>query len=391
MRKLIVLGTVLALGLALEVQAHSPAVWIDLPGPVPIEVRDGTLDEMFASSTYWRISGILTPTLLSQYKAYGNATYSVRFDGQDALLGMLDSEQIERQDDYCIDFYGGTRMPRYALWVHAQAVFVDLTRTDCAPCLTNPNGADCSTESYAGKQPCLLPQDRLFSEGGGGFLERGTLHARMYRLNAGIPGGYQIDELENLVIRYRYEQHDNAVCATKHSHKPGLGLHVSQDFHRRERRGGVWGQWYLMSALRSGTVSTSPADPPADPDPVTPPADPVTPTVDPAVLQARIDSLNALLVGQADQLKILSAENARLAAASADGGTVTVTIRDTVEVATVDTLLYCPKTNDELNDLFETFTGLADSTDAAGAGKAVSSVQLRSWGAIKALIAAEGD
>ena len=58
---------------------------------------------------------------------------------------------------------------------------------------------------------------------------------------------------------------------------------------------------------------------------------------------------------------------------------MTVTIRDTVEVTTTDTLYYCPKTNDELTDLFEAFTGVADSS-TTGTGKAVSSIQLRSWG-----------
>ena len=371
MRKLIVLGTVLALVLALELQAHSPAQWIDLPAPMPTAALDGTLDGMFASSTYWGNVELLSAGTLDSYKDAGYATYSVRFDGQDALLGMLDSEQIEKSDGYCQTLSLGTRMPRYALWVVSEAAFVDLNRADCTPCLTNPNGAGC--------EPCLTPPDG-FWEGGGGFLERGTLHARLYSIN----GGYPIDELENLVIRYRYRQEDNVYCAGGHSHRPGLGLHVDNEGHSSGAgREGDWSRWYLMSALRSGTVT-----PPADPvDPV----DPIAPTVDTAAWQARVDSLNALLVGQADQLKILSAENARLAAASADGGTVTVTIRDTVEVATVDTLLYCPKTDDELSDLFETFTGLADSTDAAGSGKAVSSVQLRSWGAIKALIDAEGD
>ena len=363
MQKLIVLGTALALVLALELFAHTPPVWVDLPVPVPTVALDGTLDGLAASSTYWRYVFLHWPNLIEEWKTEGRGIYSVRFDGQDALLGLLDSEQQEKAD-FCRNLSLGTRMDRYSLGAEAETAFVDLNRADCTPCLTNPNGSDCET--------CLLPPDGYREYWG--FLERGTLDARMYSIN----GGYPIDELENLVIRYRYAQADRANCAGWHSHRPGLGLHVDNEDHLGAGREGDWSRWYLMSALRSGT-GTPPADPPADP------VDPIAPTVDTSRWQARVDSLNALIVGQADQLKILSAENARLAATTTEGETVTVTIRDTVEVATVDTLLYCPKTNDELNDLFETFTGLADSTDA-GTGKAVSSIQLRSWGAIKALV-----
>ena len=345
MRKLIVLGTVLALVLALELQAHTPPVWIDLPQPVPTAVMDGTLDGMAASSTYWRNYFLYDPHALSQFKNDGFSTYSVRYDGMDALLGMLDSEQIEKDADACGDLSLGTRMNRYSLWVTPEAAFVDTTYRGCEPCLTNPNGAGC--------EDCLLPPVGYVV--GWGYLERGTLDVRLYLINGGDP----IDELPNLVIRYSYIQYDYATCAGLHTHKPGLWLHIGKERHRVEKRAGENSPWYLMSALRSGTV-TPPADPPADP-PAT-----VTPSVDPAVLQARVDSLNALLGAQADSLQILAAR-----------------------LATTDTLHYCPQTANDLNNLFEAFTGLADSTDAAGAGKAVSSVQLRSWGAIKALIAVE--
>ncbi len=368
MRKLIVLGTVLALVLALELQAHTPAQWLELPVPVPTFALDGTLDGL-ASSPGWQRYVLWASNALEQWKADGVSTYSVNFVGQDALVGMLPNEQIEKTEASCGWFSMATRMNRYALWVHSEFHFVDLTRTGCSPCLKNPNEAGCEN--------CLTWPEGIH-DAGGGWLASGTLNARLYS----IVGGYHIDELENLVVRYRYAMADHARCAEVHSHKPGLGTHIGEEEHGHAGIDGDYSQWYLMSSLRSGTVT-----PPADPvDPVDP-VDPIAPTVDTAAWQARVDSLNALLVGQADQLKILSAENARLAAASAEGETVT--IRDTVEVATVDTLLYCPKTNDELSDLFETFTGLADSTDAAGSGKAVSSVQLRSWGAIKALIAVE--
>ena len=222
---MIVLGTLLALVFALELQAHRWPVFLDLPVPVPTAVMDGTLDGIAASSTYWRNYFLYEPHALSHYKNDGFSTYSVRFDGQDALLGLLDSEQIEKDADACRKLSLGTRMNRYSLWVHPEAAFVDLTTTGCEPCLTNPNGAGCA--------PCLL--DAGYSEYWG-FLERGTLDARLYETES----GYQIDELPNLVIRYVYAQYDFANCAGQHSHKPGLGLHIGTERHRVESRAGHW-------------------------------------------------------------------------------------------------------------------------------------------------------
>ena len=275
MRKLIVLGTV-PLVLALELQAHRPPVWGDLPVPVPTFALDGTLDGMAASSPFWRNYFLYADDALSGLKDDGFSTYSVHYDGQDALLTTLDSEQIEISDASCFWLSRGTRLTRYDLWAQSELAFVDLTRTDCKPCLTNPNGAGC--------EPCLTRAEGV--QKGGGLLERGTLDARLYR----IEGGYHIDELENLVVRYRYVQNDRANCAGQHSHKPGLGMHIGTEKHSSGDLKSDWSLWYLMSALRSGTVTVS-----------TPPADPVTPTVDPvevARLQTRIDSLFDALGGR---------------------------------------------------------------------------------------------
>ena len=244
MQKLIVCGTVLALVLALELQAHTPPVRVDLPVPVPTYAVDGTLDGLAAISTFWREA----PGRLSRLKDDGFSTYSVNFAGLDALLGLLDSEQIDCSNDR-------GRINRYTLWAGVEAAFVDLNTTGCEPCLTNPNEAGCEN--------CLLGAAG-YSEGGDlfgypdGYLESGTLNARLYRA-----GGYHIDELENLVVRYRYLQYDNASmvvtgwlsmgnCAGYHRHKPGTGLHTdSLSHHTYLIESGDWSPWYLMSALRS--------------------------------------------------------------------------------------------------------------------------------------------
>ena len=70
--------------------------------------------------------------------------------------------------------------------------------------------------------------------------------------------------------------------------------------------------------------------------------------------------------------------------AAADG-TTTITLVDTVEIARVDTVHFCPPSDEDRQALFDAFTGVnEDST--GGAGKAAAAVRLESWGAIKALM-----
>ena len=133
---------------------------------------------------------------------------------------------------------------------------------------------------------------------------------------------------------------------------------------------GDWGPWALVSALRSGNVSvTVPAEPVVvDPDPVEPEVEaPADDSDELAQLRATVSALR-------DSLRNAGA-----------GGTTTVTLIDTVEVARVDTLHYCPPTDEDRQDLFDAFTGLQDST--GGAGKAA--VRVESWGAIKVLVREE--
>ena len=102
-----------------------------------------------------------------------------------------------------------------------------------------------------------------------------------------------------------------------------------------------------------------------------------------AQLQAELDALR----GENDALRgDLSAARDSLASRTAIGGGRQV-VRDTVIVSHTDTLLFCPPTDQERRDLFDLFTGANDdTTNSEGPAGKTASVQLESWGAIKALI-----
>ena len=116
------------------------------------------------------------------------------------------------------------------------------------------------------------------------------------------------------------------------------------------------------------------------------PAEPTAPTDNAdalAQLQAELDALR----GENDALRgDLSAARDSLASRTAIGGGRQV-VRDTVIVSHTDTLLFCPPTDQERRDLFDLFTGAADdTTNSEGSAGKAGSVQVESWGAIKALI-----
>ena len=102
-----------------------------------------------------------------------------------------------------------------------------------------------------------------------------------------------------------------------------------------------------------------------------------------AQLQAELDALR----GENDALRgDLSAARDSLASRTAIGGGRQV-VRDTVIVSHTDTFLFCPPTDQERRDLFDLFTGANDdTTNSEGPAGKNASVQLESWGAIKALI-----
>ena len=59
-----------------------------------------------------------------------------------------------------------------------------------------------------------------------------------------------------------------------------------------------------------------------------------------------------------------------------------VTLYDTEMVSHTDTLLFCPPTDEDRQELFDLFTGVGDdSTNTDGAGKAA--VRVESWSAIR--------
>ena len=107
-----------------------------------------------------------------------------------------------------------------------------------------------------------------------------------------------------------------------------------------------------------------------------------------ATVSALRDSLRDANTGAAALRGALLALQSQIDALEAAAGTTTVTLFDTVEVARVDTVHFCPPSDEDRQDLFDLFTGVdEDTTNAGGAGKA--SVRVESWGAIKALIQEE--
>ena len=87
----------------------------------------------------------------------------------------------------------------------------------------------------------------------GDVLDIGGLPAVLYDSR-----GYSLDELPNLVIRFRYRQFDNSNCAGYHRHKPGTGLHgdIEEHDYYYERKG-LESPWYLVSELRSRGVAVT--------------------------------------------------------------------------------------------------------------------------------------
>ena len=192
-------------------------------------------------------------------------------------------------------------------------------------------------------------------------------------------------------MRFRFILVDYVGCAGWHtSHSNGSARHNGQS-HQGVGLANPKTDWIPIADLLDGNIAVTA---PAEPDPAEP-ADPVVEvgaddSAELAQLRATVsalrDSLSAAGVGAAALRGALLALQAQIDALQVADGATTITLIDTVEVARVDTLHYCPPTDEDRQDLFDAFTGLQDSTAAAPKAAAV---QVESWGAIKALVREE--
>lgn len=138
-----------------------------------------------------------------------------------------------------------------------------------------------------------------------------------------------------------------------------------------------------IADLLDGTVAVTPADPEEE-EAEAPEAEAPADNEDAlARLRAENDALRGDLSAVRDSVSwLLDVDLDGL------GGDTIIRV-DTVEVARVDTLHFCPPSDEDRQNLFDLFTGVnEDTTNAGGAGKAAA-VRASSWGAIKALVQEE--
>ena len=184
-------------------------------------------------------------------------------------------------------------------------------------------------------------------------------------------------------IRFRFYLLDYQTCVGAHSsHTNGNPRHEFQRHAWPDPIYGPYTDWLPRADLLDGTVATSPPAEPEEPEEPAEPAEPEEPTDNAEVerLQAELDALRGDLSELNGDLSAVRDSVAFLLGEPPAGGV------DTVEVVRHDTLLYCPPTDEDRQDLFDLFTGLNDdeSETEGPAGKAAS-VKPSSWGAIKAL------
>lgn len=142
---------------------------------------------------------------------------------------------------------------------------------------------------------------------------------------------------------------DNVGCELKHTtHSDGSANHSDQR-HEGKFYVGPWTAWMPGYDLLAGYLADTDA--------------PI------AQLRAELDALHGDLAAVRDSLQ-----------SAAAGGTTTTITR-------VDTVHFCPTTDEDRQNLFDAFTGVNSDT-TGGAGKATA-VRPSSWGAIKALIREE--
>ena len=182
-------------------------------------------------------------------------------------------------------------------------------------------------------------------------------------------------------MRFSFTLIDNGACADAHtSHSNGDARHTPSG-HFNSSIKGPWTDWIPIADLLDGNVATSTPAEPEEPEAPAEPAEPADNNAEVERLQAELDALRGDLSELNGDLSAVRDSVAFLLGEPSAGGV------DTVEVVRHDTLLFCPQTDEERRDLFDLFTGLDDdeSETDGPAGKAAS-VQLSSWGAVKALV-----
>lgn len=189
-----------------------------------------------------------------------------------------------------------------------------------------------------------------------------------------------------MAIQSNFRLVDDKGCEPAHtSHSNGDARH-DFEVHVWNSETDVQGpktDWLLIADLLDGNVAPPPAAPeqPADNEDATDNEDAL------AQLRAELDALRGDNNALRGDLAAVRDSVAWLSDIDLDGlGGDAITRVDTVEIARVDTLHFCPPTDQDRQDLFDAFTGLQDSTAAAPKAAAV---RPSSWGQIKALIQGE--
>ena len=248
------------------------------------------------------------------------------------------------------------------------------------------------------------------TEGREGDISPFTLKSRYVPVEWRVEDDTTLRE-SGMSIRLRFQVHDWAVCAGNHtSHSHNTPRHTLQAHHftynseysfpDNRQILGPWTGWIPIANLLDGNVAAAPEQP-ADNEDATSnddaPEDDASNEDALAQLRAELDALrgdNDALRGDNNALRgdlaAVRDSVAWLSDIDLDGlGSDTIIRVDTVEVARVDTLHFCPPSDQDRQDLFDLFTGVnEDTTNAGGAGKAAA-VRPSSWGQIKALVQGE--
>ena len=182
-------------------------------------------------------------------------------------------------------------------------------------------------------------------------------------------------------IRFRFQASQEISCEGAHSrHSNGDARHGFEAHDTGLTSYGPNTGWIPIADLLDDNDADPPPAPEQPADNEDAPEDDTSNADALARLRAELDALRGDLSAVRDSLQA--------ALSAADGTATTVTLIDTVEVARVDMVHFCPPTDEDRQALFDAFTGVnSDTSGTGGAGKAA--VRVESWGAIKALVREE--